>query len=125
MKTKKRILFVEDSPVVRAQFKDLFENEFGFDLIEQPNGNQAIQFLNKTPEIDAAILDIMMIGHGGSVRNVLKSHPVYHKIPIIYHTSLDREQIDPNILDGSKYFSKSVKSPKEIINYLKTIFDKE
>lgn len=119
---KKIILLVEDNNEVRTALKIIMENRYGYDVLEAPDGASAISILTaRKPHIDAAILDIMMKGHGGTVRDHLRKTPQYKEIPIIYHTGLTKEQFDNRILEGAHYIHKEGESIKTIGELLEGI----
>ncbi len=112
---EKTILLVEDSQMTREAIKQLLEDVYHFKVLACLDGASAIALLTaKKPHIDGAVLDIMMRGHGGSVRDYLKSLPEYKGIPIIYHTSLTEEQIDSRILVDACYMEKGKDSIRKV-----------
>ena len=116
---KKTILLVEDDNIVRQSLKMVLETRCGYEVIEAANGISALTILSKKkPSIDAAILDIMMEGHGGSVGNYLKKNPQYENILIIYHSGLGKHQFDNKILEGSLFIHKESGSIKKIVETL-------
>ena len=117
---KKIVMLVEDSATIRQLVKEVLETACGYEVLEFPNGALAIIKLGeKKPHIDAAVLDIVMMGHGGSVRDYLKKIPQYKEIPIIYHTSLAKVQFDNRILESAHYVQKSAGSIRQIAEILK------
>ncbi|MCD6521975.1 response regulator [Candidatus Calescamantes bacterium] len=107
----KRILLVEDNPEIRQVVKTFLEQVLEVEVIEAKDGVEALMLLrNKKPEIHAAILDIMMRSHGGTVRDFLKKNPQYKDVPIIYHTGLEEEQLDKRILEGAYFVHKNGQS---------------
>ena len=118
--TKKIILLVEDDDIIRRSLKGVIETIPDYEIIEASNGVSAVAILSKRkPSIDAAILDIMMTGHGGSVGDYLKKEPQYDNTLIIYHTGLDKSQFDNKILEGALYIHKEAGSIKKIVETLK------
>lgn len=102
---KKVILVVEDTSEIREAVKVYLEEVLGYEIITAVGGALALQMLRKEkPHLDAAVLDIMMMGHGGTVGDFLKKE--YKGIPIIYHTALTREQFDNRLLEGAYYIYK-------------------
>ncbi len=117
---KKTILLVEDDIVVRQLLKIMLENRCGYEVIEASNGASAIAILSKQkPAIDAAILDILMTGQGGSVGDYLKKNPQYDTILIIYYSGLDKNQFDNRILEGALYVNKQPGGLKKLEEILK------
>ncbi|HIE43358.1 MAG TPA: response regulator [Candidatus Omnitrophica bacterium] len=118
---KKVVLVVEDNKELREVLKTILETGYGYEVLEATDGATAIGILTgRKPHIDAAILDIVMKGHGGSVRDYLKKMPQYREVPIIYHTGLSKEQFDNRILEGAYYIQKGEGSIKKIGEILKS-----
>jgi putative two-component system response regulator len=119
--SKKTILLVEDDPIIRQSLKIMLENNCNYEVIEAPNGVSAIAILSsKKPNLNAAILDIMMAaGHGGSVGEYLKKNPQYDTILIIYYTALEKHQFDNKILEGALYINKQTGGLKKLEEILK------
>ena len=117
---KKIILLVEDDLVIRQSLKVMLETRCGYEVIEAANGTSAIAILSRDkPVLDAAILDIMMAGQGGSVGDYLKKNPKYDTILIIYYTGLNQSQFDNKILEGALYVHKEAGSLKKLEEILK------
>ncbi|GEM_PF-3413049 len=115
-----KILVVEDNAEVREVLKTYLENVLGFEVITASDGVRALQLLrSQKPELKAAILDIMMRSHGGTVADFLKKDPQYKDTVIIYHTALTQEQVDKRILEGAHFVHKGGDSLKEIAAILR------
>lgn len=118
--SKKTILLVEDDDIIRLSLKTILEAIPDYKVIESPNGANALALLSsKKPQIDAAVLDIMMTGHGGSVGDYLKKAPQYDNTLIIYHTGLNKNQFNNKILEGALYVNKGKESINKIAEILK------
>ena len=117
-------MVVEDMPEVRETIKAVLETTYGYGVIAAPDGANAIAILNaRQPDIDAAVLDIMMKGHGGSVKDYLGRKPKYKDVVIVYHTGLDKDQFDNRILQGAYYVQKGGKSIEVIGTLLKRLLE--
>ena len=117
---KKTVLIVEDNNEIREALKTILETGHGYEVLASPNGASAIATLGfKKPHIDIAILDIVMKGHGGSVKDYLKKNPQYEQVPIIFHTGLTKEGFDNKILEGAHYIHKESGSIEKILEILK------
>ena len=98
--SKKTILLVDDDEVIRQGLKAIIETETEYNVIDVSSGSGAIAILSaRKPQIDAAILDIVMQGHGGSVGDYLRKTPDYKNTVIIYYSGLDKNQFDNKILE--------------------------
>ena len=117
---KKTILLVEDDTVIRQSLKLMLEASCGYKVIEAPSGAAAINILSREkPVLDAAILDIMMTGQGGSVGDYLRKQEQYDIILIIYYTGLNKNQFNNKILEGALYVHKEAGSIKKLERILK------
>lgn len=103
---KKTILVVDDNNEIREAVKIFLEEALGYEVITAVGGALALQMLKKEkPHLDAAVLDIMMMGHGGTVGDFLKKE--YKGISLIYYTGLTKGQFDNRLLEGVHYICKS------------------
>lgn len=57
-----KILIVDDNADFRSELKDFLE---GYDVIEAPNGEEALKILRRANEIGLVLLDVMMPGVNG------------------------------------------------------------
>ena len=116
---KKTILLVDDDNLIRQSLKMILETNYGYEVIEATSGVSAVAILSsKKPHIDAAVLDIVMTGHGGSVGNYLKKTPEYSDTLIIYYSGLDKKQFDNKILEGALYVHKESGSTQQVVSLL-------
>ena len=119
---KKTILLVEDSTGVRELVKKVLETDYDYEVVEFCDGASAIRALDaKKAHFDAAVLDIVMMGHGGSVMDYLKKTQEYKEVPIIFHTSLAEEQFDNKLLQGAEYIQKGGGSVDRVGQALKKL----
>ncbi len=120
--SKKVVLLVEDSNTTRDVMKKILETDYDYEMLEFRDGMSAIRALDaKKPHFDAAVLDIVMMGHGGSVMDYLKKTPEYKEVPIIFHTSLAEEQFDNKLLQGAEYIQKGGGSVDRVGQALKKL----
>jgi response regulator RpfG family c-di-GMP phosphodiesterase len=86
MKSKKRILIVDDEADIRDLLKDIVE-EMGHDAESAENGFEALAKLKL--DIDLVLLDVMMPGMDGyEVARRIREDPKTREIPIIMVTAL-------------------------------------
>ena len=117
--SKKTILLVDDDNLIRQGLKAIIEANTDYEIIEFSSGVSVIAMLSaKKPHIDAAILDIVMPGHGGSVGNYLKKTPDYKDTVIIYYSGLDKNQFDNKILEGAYYINKEEGGMQQVAEIL-------
>ncbi len=119
---KKIVLLVEDTGSVRAALKEAMEKDYNYEVLDFPDGAHATPKIDREkPHIDAAVLDIMMLGHGGTIADQLKRTSQYKEIPIIYHTSLTKEMFDNRLLEGAHYVKKAPDSIQQVGEILKKV----
>lgn len=89
-----KILIADDDELLRELLHDILEQE-GYEVIEAKEGIQALELYRRTPDIDLAILDILMPGRDGI--SVLKEIQSSSDIPVIMLTALGNPE---NELEG-------------------------
>ena len=120
---KKRVLIVDDEPIMLRSVKMWLGEDFEVSLVN--SGETALDFLNKHP-VDLVLLDYRMPGLAGpDVLKAIREDKVNKNLPIIFLTSKnDKESIVKVMsLKPDGYILKS-KSPEEIkatvLNFIKT-----
>lgn len=91
METKPTVLIIDDSPLVRYQLADIFE-DLGFDLIgEVSNGNEGI-ILYKEKQPNFVTLDILMPEKSGleTLEELMKINP---EAKVVMITALGKQEI--------------------------------
>jgi len=116
--TKKRILLVEDEPLLISLYRETFEQEpVIFDVAE--TGNEALDQVNNEKP-DLILLDILLPGiNGFEVLRKLKSSSATKDIPVIVLTNLGSEETDKDrqlamSLGAIDYLVKSYHTPSEL-----------
>lgn len=99
----------EDNPVNRELLRELLENR-GYDVVEAPNGQEALRMVDET-QPDILLLDIgMPILDGYAVARRIRDNPALARLPLLAITAYamrgDREKILHSGFDG--YLSKPV-----------------
>lgn len=89
-----KILIADDDELLRELLHDILEQE-GYEVIEAKEGIQALELYRRIPDIDLAILDILMPGRDGIA--VLKEIRSSSDIPVIMLTALGNPE---NELEG-------------------------
>lgn len=108
MVKRKKILIIEDNPIILELLTTLLKKE-GFEVIISTNGKIALGIIKKHPTnyIDLIITDMQMpVLSGLEFANTIKSNPKYKKIPIILITQYENS-IDSNIKLFQKIIHKS------------------
>lgn len=117
--SKKRILLVEDEPLLIELYRERLEEE-PIELLIAEDGKNALQLAGKG-NIDLILLDILLpIINGFEVLRRLKANLKTRNIPVIVLTNLGSEQTDKDkqlalSLGAIDYLVKSYHSPDEIV----------
>lgn len=118
-KGKRRILVVDDEPVIREYLTDMLQME-RFSPLSAASGSEALAFLENTP-VQAVISDIMMPGMSG-MELLVEVKQKYENLPVILITGYGGKYTAQEILaagaDG--YFQKPFKNV-ELVRTLRTI----
>lgn len=118
---KKRVLLVEDEPLLI----DLYQERFGeedFDLAVAQDGNEALKKARQGA--DLILLDILLPGiNGFEVLRQLKRNLETRDIPVIVLTNLGSEQSDSDkqlafSLGAVDYLVKSYHTPDEMVEII-------
>ena len=117
-----KLLVVDDEELIRNVIKEYALNE-GFKVIEAENGHNAIEKVEKNPDIDLIIMDIMMPKLDGysACKEIFKTK----KIPTIM-LSARKEEYDKLLgfeLGIDDYVTKPF-SPKELIARIKAVINR-
>ncbi len=123
---QKKVLLVEDEPLIIELYKERFEEEnFHLDIAE--NGNDALKMAG--PGVDLILLDILLPGiNGFEVLRRLKNNHQTRDIPVIVLTNLGNEQADKDkqlalSLGAIDYLVKSYHTPDEMVEVIKKRLD--
>ena len=82
------ILIVEDDPV-SSRILELTLRGHGYQTIAARTGNEALECLSSTPDIQLIMADIMMPEMNGlELLGKIKEHPEWKKIPVVMCTAL-------------------------------------
>ena len=119
MKDKKRILLIEDEPLLISLYQEAFEEQpYHFDIAD--TGNDGLRSANdKRPDI--ILLDILLPGiNGFEVLRKLKASAKTKDIPVIVLTNLGSEETDKDrqlalSLGAVDYLVKSYHTPEEVV----------
>lgn len=112
MKTKKKILYVDDNPMDRALVRDALEQEHTAFILTEASSESEFKKLLDTEEFDLVLTDFNILGFEGlQVIDHVKTH--YPHIPVIVVTGTGSESIAVEAMkrSASDYI---IKSPKHI-----------
>lgn len=116
--SKKKILLVDDDPVVHVSIVPIL-SKAGYLVISAKNGEQALPLaLNERP--DLILLDVIMPGiKGRDLCKKIKSYDVLKEIPVVFLTAKDsRDDIKAEFQVGAV---AHLTKPVSTVDILKTI----
>jgi two-component system, chemotaxis family, chemotaxis protein CheY len=100
----KKILTVDDSPIMRKLLRQTLKRLYKPEIIEATNGKEALDILVKNPDIDLIMLDINMpIMNGLQLLKSLRMEAEAHRAPVII-CSTEGEEAD--VLNGLRLGAK-------------------
>lgn len=118
---KERLLIVDDSKLIRATTRVMFEEEF--EVLEASNGNEALTMIDEN--IDIILLDLYMPTMGGIevIQNIKAVKKLEH-IPIIIITSSENveDQLKAFEMGVNDYITKPI-IPEIAIHRVKNIVE--
>lgn len=118
---RKRVLLVEDEPLLIDLYQERFKEE-EFELVIAQDGNEALKKASKGA--DLILLDILLPGMNGfEVLRRLKRDLETRDIPVIVLTNLGSEQSDNDkrlafSLGAIDYLVKSYHTPDEMVEVI-------
>ncbi len=122
---KKRVLLIEDEKMLSTMYATKFTKE-GFDLIQAFDGEEGLEKAT-TVEPDIILLDIIMPKLDGFVvLKKLKQDATLKKLPVILLTNLgqDEDIKKGKQLGADDYFIKANHTPQEVVDKVRTFFEK-
>lgn len=125
MVNKIRVLLVEDEKMLSSMYATKFTKE-GFDLIQAFDGEEGLAKAQSLKP-DLILLDIIMPKLDGFVvLKMLKQDAALKKIPIILLSNLgqDEDIRKGKELGANDYFIKANHTPAEIVDKVKSFFEK-
>lgn len=119
---KKKILLVEDDPMIVEMYKMRLEEE-GFEVLITDRGSEALEWaISRRPEV--VLLDIILPEVDGfSILQNLKNSQETKDIPVLLLTNLGQEsdQEKGRQMGVTDYFVKSQHTPADIIQKINSI----
>lgn len=92
MNKVRTLLIVDDIDINRAILADIFEDEYG--ILEASDGREALDALEKNPDIAAVLLDLLMPGMNGlDVLAEMNKNKKIERIPVFLITAADSEEM--------------------------------
>ncbi len=121
-KNKKKILVVEDDPMISSMYKTKFEAD-GFEVFTADNGATGLELIKKE-EPDIVMLDIILPQLDGfSVLEQIKKDKTTKDIPVIMLTNLSTEEDKEKgkKMGALDYLVKASLTPGQISEKIKKI----
>lgn len=121
---KKRILVVEDDPLLVEMYKDKLKME-GYRVSTVTDGKKALARMKEGP--DLILLDILMPGlNGFEVLKRIRSNEQTRNIPVIVLTNIGSTQTDSDkslalSLGATDYMIKSLNTPDEVVTRIQEV----
>ncbi len=122
MGEKKRVLIVEDEPLLGNLLKQRFESE-GVEAILARDGEEAINVL-RTTHPDLVLLDIILPKISGfELLEMMQADPQIEKAPVIITSNLgqDVDVARGQSLGAIEYFVKAKVSIEELVDHVKSM----
>lgn len=121
MAETKRILLVEDEPLLGNLLKQRLEKE-GFEMVLAHDGEEALAKLRESKP-DLILLDIILPKISGfELLETLQADPQFEKAPVIIISNLGQESdvARGQALGAIQYFVKAKVSIEELVEHVKT-----
>ena len=118
----KRVLIVEDEPLLGNLLKQRFESE-GVEALLARDGEEAIGILRSTRP-DLVLLDIILPKISGfELLEMMQADPQIEKAPVIITSNLgqDTDVARGQSLGAIEYFVKAKVSIEELVDHVKTV----
>ena len=93
----KKVLVVDDEPVVRAVVRDVLCEE-GYAVVEAPDGHTMLEILARE-DPDLVLMDVMMPGvDGREAYRILRSRENMPDVPVVMMSAaVQADRVDPSI----------------------------
>ncbi len=102
---------IDDDAEMVALGKLILERE-GFDVLFAYGGQEGLDILNREPDVDLVLLDIMMLGMDGwQVLEIIKGSDEHAHIPVIMLTARHYLEDESKTTDYSTMFDGYVVKP--------------
>jgi CheY-like chemotaxis protein len=96
----KRVMVVDDSTILRDQLTGLLQ-KFGYDTIAAGNGQEALELLDESPDVDLAIIDIVMpVMDGKELITRLRASDKHNDLPLLVLTAAENLELVTECLDA-------------------------
>jgi DNA-binding response OmpR family regulator len=115
----KKILVIEDDPLILDVYKKKLESE-GFSFAKAITVDEGLRMIN-TDKPDLVILDIMLPGNknGFDALEEIKKNPSLENTPVIILTNLETEESTAKSIGAYAYFIKSNTQIETVVKKVK------
>jgi len=125
----KRILVVDDDPVIRTLVKEILSAE-GHEILLAEDGQQGVDLLDAEPrpvKVDLIVLDVVMPGMNGlDVLVRLKLHPHTSKIPVMMLTGEKKaEDLLAGYSVGADYYITKPFTRQQLLHGIALVLNKD
>ena len=118
--SRHEVLVVDDSQEVREVVRVYLEAFLDVEVITAGNSIAAMEILDKeSPDLCAAVVDVLMLGYGGVLVNYLKSDPRYSDIPMVFYTGIDERILDPRLTADTKVVRKGQDGLSQVVDAIR------
>jgi len=106
-----KVLYVDDDIVSRKLFENILKkNPYVYEALEAKDGKEALTILNKNPDIELILLDIIMPTMNGiEMLEFMKKDARFNNIPVIVLSTDDSQKIKALETGANDFLSKPIK----------------
>ena len=106
-----KVLYVDDDIINRTLLKKILEkNPYVYEVLEAKDGKEALEILNKNPDIDFVLLDIIMPNLDGiGMLKFMKKDPRFKEIPVVVLSTDDSQKTRAIEAGANDFIYKPIK----------------
>ncbi len=106
-----KIMYVDDDIINRKLLENILKkNPKVYETIEAKDGKEALELLNKNPDVDFVLLDIIMPKLDGiETLKYMKKDPRFSKIPVIVLSTDDTQKSRAIDAGANDFINKPIK----------------
>ena len=122
--TQKRLLIVDDDPVVTRVYENLFRKE-GIEVVTAANAEEAYESLRKTPP-DLVLLDLFLPKiNGVEVLKSIRGNVATKSLPVVvFSTSATSRYVDAAWREGAtRFLAKDHFDPSQIVDLVRELLN--
>ncbi|MRI82916.1 MAG: response regulator [Nitratiruptor sp.] len=105
-----KVLYVDDDPITRTLLGKILEKHPRvYESLEARDGQEALRILNKNPDIDLVLLDIIMPKVDGiELLKFMKKDPRFSHIPVVVFSTDDTQKIQAIEAGANDFINKPI-----------------